>query len=277
MGGLLTRADEAILRAMHRYRFMTVEDVTFLLFSPGALTYVRALLKDLSGEDFETDRHLYRFRMPDTKRGNPHRVYTLGRRGRQYGEAVLGLSVDWHFQPERSRLAGFHHLQHSLALTKVLVAAEKWSGQQGLYQLTETRTSYELSRLRQLKQAALAIPDAWLLFLKGEGKHPVALEIDLGSENLAKFKQHIASRINFIQSGQYEEVFGTRAVLIVYLVIGDKESAEWLKERAERLRQWTKETLRDMGLDNWIGIFKFASFPIEGIYKLELFTEFLFK
>jgi hypothetical protein len=69
---------------------MTAEDVTYLLFSPGALTYVRSLLFGLSGRDFETGRFLYRFLLPDTRRGNPRRVYTLGRRGRDYGEAVLG-------------------------------------------------------------------------------------------------------------------------------------------------------------------------------------------
>lgn len=265
-GGLLTKMDEQILAAMHRYRYMTAEDVAYALFTPGALSNVRAALARLSGGDFAEGQYLYRFLLPDTKKGNPRRVYTLGRRGRTYAKHVLGLPTDWYFNPERTEYAGFLHLQHSLALTKVLIAAQRWSGKQDEYTLAEARTSYELSRLRDLKEAALSIPDCWLLFTREGKKHPLLLEIDLGTEHTLKFKQHIAARIEFVQSGKYEAVFGVPAVMIAYLAIADIS-------RRKIMAKWAEEVCKELNLAQWGKIFKFGVIDPSEIYNLMLFTQ----
>src|SRR5690349_4309701 len=93
----------------------------------------------------------------------PTRIYTLGTAGREYGEKALGLTIDWHFRPDRARFTGFHHLQHNLALTRVLVAAARFGKVQDRFRLTQMRTGYELAREQKLR-ALPAIPDAWLEF-----------------------------------------------------------------------------------------------------------------
>jgi|SRR4051794_28717068 hypothetical protein len=139
-----------------------------------------------------------------------------------------------------------------------------------MYKLTDIRTSYELARVRQMKEAAPAIPDAWLLFQKGEKKHPILLEVDMGTETLQKFKRHVAARIAFIQDGKYQAVFGMQAVLIAYLAVG-----EAAQERQATMNSWTQEVLADLGLSRWAGIFKFTGTRTEDIYTLRLFTEAL--
>jgi hypothetical protein len=249
---------------MHRYRYMTAEHVAYLLFRPSALTHVRSLLRSLSGDDFTKGRHLYRFLLPDTKRGNPRRVYTLGRLGRDYGQA-LGLEAPWYFNPERGSFGGYIHLHHNLALTKALISAEKWCQQQNACSLHEVRTSYELSRLKQMKEALQAIPDAWLLFEKNGKKYPILFEIDLGTENIQKYKQHVASRIDFVRSGLYERIFGVPAVVIAYVALENEK-------RPDILYNWTREVLDELNLAQWIAIFRFCSCASEEMYTDNVFA-----
>ena len=166
----------------------------------------------------------------------------------------------------RARFAGFHHLQHSLALTRMLVAAEIWSGKQEDYKLEITQTAYDLARLREMKQAPLAIPDAWLLFMKKERKYPILLEIDMGSENINKFKEHILARIELIQSGKYEEIFGISAVLISYVGVGESS-------RLSVMTKWAEDILKEQGLEEWGQIFKIGYVNLSQIYNLNLFTD----
>ena len=46
---IITPRIEEILRAVHYYRYMTALDITHLMFSPGALTHVRDILRLLCG------------------------------------------------------------------------------------------------------------------------------------------------------------------------------------------------------------------------------------
>jgi hypothetical protein len=248
---------------------MSLPEVHFLFFSRGAGTHVRSVLSALSGGDHARGHYLYRFFLPDNEPGNPKRVYTLGRRGRDYARKFLGLPGDWYYNPDRGEKAGFLHLQHSLSLTKALIACQKWTVAQNGYTLVEGRTSYELARVWQLRKAPLAIPDAWLLFEREGRRFPVLLEIDLRTENVNKFKEAIAARIQFIESGMYTQVFGHQAVAVCYVVIGKRE-------RREQLLKWTIEKLKDMGRDNWIGISKCGSEEAADIYSLQAFPRLLF-
>src|SRR5262245_3652065 len=90
----LTAKDEAILRAVYRYRFLTSLDVAHLLFKPSYLPYVRGRLARLSGgREGQPHAYLCRFRLP-TPAGNGDLICTLGRQGREYLERELGEAVD---------------------------------------------------------------------------------------------------------------------------------------------------------------------------------------
>ena len=274
---VLDEKAERILRAVYFYRFMGALDICTLLYSPGALARVRKTLSVLSGgADFVQRQYLYRFQLPGE--GNPERVYTLGSRGRDFLAQEVGLPVNWYFRPEAVKHFSHVHVVHSLLLTRVLVAAETFArGSDGI-RLAGRRISYELWKSPPVVQIALdgerhevkVVPDAWLLFERADGRRAsVLVEIDRGREYRSAFKAHVAARIEFIASGEYSKVFGTRGVTIAYATTGERP--EYGQRRLLSMRQWTKEVLASQGRENWAELFRFCSLSLDTVYETPLF------
>jgi hypothetical protein len=283
---ILTSRDEEILRALHQYRYMTAEDMAYLLFSPKSIAYVRRRLSRLSGNaDFHTHTYLCRFPLPKVGLGRPEKIFTLGVKGRDFLQRVWGLPVDWHFRPYKLRHLGFSHLVHALLQTRVVVAAQYWSRKQANYTLTHTRMSYELARNpatvevdavdtegKAVKLTRTVIPDAWLFFERTDGaKFPILLEIDRGMEYQQKFKQHVKARIEFIRTGQYAKLFHLQEVMIAYVTTG--QTPEYRESRRKGMCNWTKEVLEEMNLKNWAEIFRFHSLVLDTIYEQSIFEK----
>jgi hypothetical protein len=125
------------------------------------------------------------------------------------------------------------------------------------------------------KEKLAVVPDAWLYFEKGgSGKpewFPVLVEIDRGTMFKERFKKHVLSRVEFVRSGGYRQMFGQEAVMIAYATTGARGEAS--EGRRKALCQWTQEALREVGKENWGSIFRFTSFSLEKIYKANLFEE----
>jgi len=274
---VLDQKAERILRAMYFYRFMGALDVCQLLFTRGALTRVRNTLSTLSGGgDFVPREYLYRFQLPGE--GNPERVYTLGSRGRDFLANEVGLPVDWYFRPETVKHFSHAHVVHSLLLTRVLVAAEKFARSAEGIRLAGRRISYELWKSPPVVQIesegerheVKVVPDAWLLFERPDGRRAsVLVEIDRGREYQAAFKAHVAARVEFIASGEYTKVFGTRGVTIAYATTGERP--EYVERRLASMRQWTNEVLASQGRENWAELFRFCTLSLDTLYQLPLF------
>jgi hypothetical protein len=281
---ILTERLEEILRAIHVYRYMTALDVAYLFYSPRSINYVRALLSKLSGgEDFKPNQYLYRFRLPSAA-PNSERVYTLGSRGRDFLARQLGIPVDWYFRPEKVRHFGYNQLLHNLILTRFLVAANAWATRTSDFRLRSVRISYELAQappsvqiVREGKSEVYkVIPDAWLLFeqvkqTQVESAFPILLEIDRGTTYRQKFKERVAQRVEFVRSGAYQKVFGTKAVMIAYATTGETDSQR--QTRCLSMGEWTKEVLAEIHKKNWASIFRFHGLALKDIYSLQLFEE----
>jgi hypothetical protein len=271
---MLTRQDQDIIRAIHTYRYMTAIDVATLLFSPSSLTYVRSLLKRLAGgEDQKPDQFLYRFKLPSS--GNPQRVFTLGRLGREFLEREIGIPVDWHFRPEKVRGFSYNQVLHNLILTRFLVAARTWSKTHPDYCLSQIRMYYELAK--EAEKSGSVVPDAWLLFerrqkIDGINAFPILLEIDRGMEHQQKFKQHVRGRMEFIKKdGAYSRIFGTPSVTIVYATTGT--TPEYREARRHNMSVWTLEVLQEKKAhwEQWAAMFRFGSLEPDRIYETPLF------
>ena len=279
---LVTPQIEEILKAVHFYRYVTALDITHLFYSPTVLPYVRQRLTHLAGgRDFAGNQFLYRFPLPSTSAGNPQRVYTLGSRGRAYLLDELGLPVEWYYRPHKVRDMGYSQMLHNIILTKVLVAAQKWSGKHNNFDLLQTRISYELAERPSILTIAHAgetitlkvIPDAWLLFnrLSDGERFPILLEIDRGTQYQKAFKNHVRSRIEYLRCGAYRETFGTEAVIIAYATTGATQAMR--ETRCKTLCLWTREVLEDMLLENWASVFRFHPLAIEDIYNTLVFEK----
>jgi hypothetical protein len=275
---VLDQKAERILRAVYFYRFMGALDICTLLYSPGALARVRKTLAVLSGgRDFVQREYLYRFQLPGE--GKPERVYTLGSRGRDFLVNEVGLPVNWYFRPEAVKHFSHAHVVHSLLLTRVLVAAETFARGSGGIRLAGRRISYELwksppvveitveGERRQVK----VVPDAWLLFERSDGRRAsVLVEIDRGREYRSAFKAHVAGRIEFIASGDYSNVFGTRGVTVAYMTTGERP--EYQERRLSSMQLWTKDVLAEQGRESWAVLFRFCSLSLDTVYHLPLFS-----
>jgi hypothetical protein len=268
---ILSKRDEEILETVHFYRYMTALDVAYRLFSPASLVHVRRLLATLcGGRDGATDQYLYRFQLPQISPGRTEKIFTLGCRGREFLATEIGLPAEWYFRPEKVRNLSYSKLLHNLVLTRLLVAAAHFCRGHPEYRLAETRICYELGKAPAYtkphtngqSETQTVVPDAWLKFEElADGGHahwtPVLLEIDRGTEYQQKFKQHVRSRIEFIQSGAYRETFGIEAVTIAYATTG--QSAAYRERRRQTMCTWTQEVLTELHKETWAGIFRFTS------------------
>jgi hypothetical protein len=117
------------------------------------------------------------------------------------------------------------------------------------------------------------IPDAWLLFerVSNGNKLPIFLEIDRGMEYQQRFKEHIRSRVKFIEDGGYTKMFGSQSVRIAYATTG--EIPAYLERRRKTMGVWTKEVLTELGMENWASIFRFASLDFGSLFDLTLFEK----
>ena len=143
------------------------------------------------------------------------------------------------------------------------------------YELAKAPGRVELvtSRGKEKKVTVPVIPDAWLDFERiADGKRfPVILEIDRGMEYSRKFKQHVRSRIAFIESGQYKKVFGRQAVRVAYITTG--ETPEYRETRRKAMVNWTREVLAERNMQSWSSLFYFGSLVFDEIYETEFFSE----
>ena len=170
------------------------------------------------------------------------------------------------------------HIAHSLLLTRVLVAAHQWARRQEDVRLAGQRISYELSvdppvveiAGEEGKTPVKVIPDAWLLFERPDGsRSSLLLEVDRGREYQAAFRAHVAARIEFLASGQYTRVFGTRGVRIAYVTTGERP--EYRQSRLTAMCQWTQSLLAEQGREDWADVFRFCSLELSEVYQLPLF------
>jgi hypothetical protein len=268
---------------VHFFRYMTAQDVCFLLFSPSSLTYVREMLTEMSGGgDGLNNQYLYRFALPGVSVGNPRRVYTLGNRGREFMVDVAGLAADWYFRPHKVKHLSFSKVVHNLFLTRFLVAANRWAARDPEFELLQVRTCYELeAKGDQAQKEAAAksartgvIPDAWLLFVRrsDSARFPLLLEIDRGTAYRQNFMQHVKARLEYIKTGgEYTRVFGEKAVRIAYATTG--ETKEYRETRRRSMCSWTMEMLKEQKKENWGQVFWFHSLSLEEIYKERIFEE----
>jgi hypothetical protein len=276
---IISTRDEGILRSIYQYRYMTALDVAWLLFKSSSLTHVREILSALAGgEDLRTHTYLCRFGLPSV--GNSLRVFTLGVKGRRF-LAERGFPMNWYFRPYKLGQLSTRYIQHNLTLTRFLVALHVWIRKQSAFTLQRVRFGHELSGTPRRAttvaygqpQMVPVIPDAWILFqrVRNQNQLPIFLEIDRGMEFQKRFKDHIRSRIRFIDEGGYARMFGTASVTMAYATTG--QVPEYRERRRQTMLVWIREVLREDHRENWAGVFRVASIEYDSLYDLALFEK----
>ncbi len=119
---IIKKRHAQILTAVRALRFVTITDIQKLLFTyPTASKQAGKILSSLAGGDDYLPRHyLFRFPLPDTKPGNPTRIYTLGSLGLAFIKRELGMAINWSFHPDKLQHMNYYPLQHALTLTRLV-------------------------------------------------------------------------------------------------------------------------------------------------------------
>jgi hypothetical protein len=86
-----------------------------------------------------------------------------------------------------------------------------------------------------------------------------------------KFKEHVRSRIRYIEDGSYERVFGETSVRILYATAG--QTLTDAGTRREAMRRFTMELLTELKKENWADVFRFAAIDYETLFDLSVFEK----
>jgi hypothetical protein len=252
---VLTPTDEAILRLLQAYHYLTAEQITRLRYSRGSLTYVRDRLKTLTDTGY-----LQRTYLPRMGRGgDTPAIYRLARRGITFlRDAGADLSI--RFRPSEGQHS-YLFLAHTLAVNDVLIAADL---------LTRTREDVALASVlheRDLKRQPVkvttakdeqlsVIPDAWLDFrlLAAQKRMCIVLELDRGTVEEGQFRRKIRGLLAY-SNGPYQEVTGAKSLTIAFpTTAGDRRETE--------MRHWTEKELTDLNRDRDRDLFRFRAIAL---------------
>jgi hypothetical protein len=238
--GTLNKGCQTILRALGVFGSLTAEQITRLCYSAGSLTYVKALLKELVAADLV-------FTIGGRGTGLPL-IYTLTSTGRYLASAYLAQPQRTRFRPSEAKDTGenLYFMQHTLAVTDVLIGASLLSQTVPGIQLTRMYREPELKRkiYVQIPKKICLEPDASVQFLLTETWHepPQTWEDFFHIEvyrNLPpvewRFKQKIQGYVTYALTGQHEELFATPVLSIAVFAASE--------QMATTLKRWTEGVL----------------------------------
>jgi hypothetical protein len=273
-----------ILVALSLFDYLTAAQITRLLYAPSSHAHVRKLLNTLVASGFVlplTDRTMT---MP--------RVYTLTETGCAYISA-LGMPERKRVRltEERDKARNLFFLEHTIAVSDVLIAAKLLSHTVPGIQLTRIITERSLKRKiyvelpepRQTQpeetgegtgqQRTICIePDASCDFTVTETWHEapqtwqdfVHIEVYRSLPPAEwRFKQKIKAYVAYATSGQHEALFATPALAIAIFA--------QTPEMAQTLKRWTEQALQEGKQPGHGGLFFFGSIAVATATPAEIF------
>jgi hypothetical protein len=259
---LITEVDEAILRALARFHYLTAAQASRLLYPKllDANRYMQRRLKKLTDSEY-----VLRLRaLPVPQYGQAPHVFTLGRRGRQYTTAA-GVARRSYFRPSEEHRAAHNSpfMAHRLATIDVMIAAVS------LCRDLPVLCPQLLSE-RELKRGAVhvevppgphstggagkavaVIPDAWFqLAVAGDAPISIAVELDRATEDQKVWREKVAAYAYWAE-GPYQEAFETDNLTIAVVCPSNT--------RVSVLADWTMRELKSRNLSQLADIFLFTA------------------
>lgn len=254
ISGTLSGRDDALLRAVDTYTYLTAEQVCRLYYSPGSLEYVRRQLKRLAEDDY-----LQRLRLPATGPGNQPFVYRLARHGFAY-LAAAGVAIPSRFRPAEHWEHSALFLRHTLAVNEVLIAGVRLEEEVADVRLLEMRHEHALKRAPMrvtladgagMSTAALTgatlAPDGWLDYALPRGRMSVLLELDRGTEGREALQRKLRALLACAR-GPYKAYFGSGSLNVALATTSGER-------RAQALLDWCEHVLRASGSQDLAAVF----------------------
>jgi hypothetical protein len=165
---------------------------------------------------------------------------------------MLGAAKGKRFRPSEEADKGRnpYFLKHTMAVTDVLISARLLANSHADIELTRIITERELKRkiYVSIPEKISVEPDASCEFLVTETWHEKPqtwkdffhIEVYRNLPPVAwRFKQKIQGYVTYALRGHHEALFHTAALSIAVIAVS--------KQMAATLKQWTEETLQEMG------------------------------
>ena len=268
---VVTVPHDKILQGVYTLQLATCEQLReFLGYSKHSKERVQKLLKQLTDNSY-----LLADRVP-TKQGSAPYYYFLGRKGRQYCDA-LGLDIRHYFRPSSEKDLRFIFLNHTLSLNDVVISAHRLEYHTSEYQLSgfvhERVTKQSPYKGMVLlpdgtQQTFTVIPDAVFDFRRTqdkakEKKSVVLYEHDMGTTEQKHFRRKIRAYIGFLKSGMSKDLLGVKHLSIAFgTPRGDNRKAQ--------MCDWTRKELASSSEPKWLAqVFFFAALS-EYLHPLEV-------
>src|SRR5947209_8651608 len=113
---VLTPVDIALIATVYRYYFVSIEQVTRALYSPGSYSTVKNRLASL-----EKRGYLLSLYYPTVKKGNSPKIYSIARAGLNVLKEQE-YDVPSRFHPSEQKEKTYFFLHHTLSVNDVLIA-----------------------------------------------------------------------------------------------------------------------------------------------------------
>jgi hypothetical protein len=222
----LTERDRAIIRAVNDCRALTQEQIQALFFQSRSTAQFR--LQRLYQHEFLERQFL------SVVSGGPASspaIYTLGKRG-------VKVLVDT-FDYDRSHIRlpkgnfSWQFIEHQLAINDVRIAVtlaaaangwtlEEWQDETGFRAHPDYVT---LTDKRGKARKKPVLPDAYFCLATPNGRSRFFLEVDKGTEELAKFRPQIRVYQAYTVSGQYQERYQAKSLRVLIVTTSPRRLA----------------------------------------------------
>jgi hypothetical protein len=243
----VSQREEEILTAVYTYRYLTVDQVTRLFFAPTSRNYAGEYLRRLTKETY-----IERFGLPAARPGNPQLVHALSVKGIRL---LSDLGMELYSIPRAPQAPSFQHINHTLGVNDVLIAAATITKAHPAITLAEMRPEWMFKHTPLIAEQVQVVPDGWLDFrLPVAGKRvqfPLLLELDRGSEDQVQLRRKCKNLLTAVLSPGYASLFGTPQVTIAFAcTTGEK--------RAVMVKQWIEKELTEHHLTQEADLFFIA-------------------
>jgi len=252
---MLSTRDSDILEAVYTFHYLTVPQLTRLIYGTKSDHFTNEQVKRLTEAGY-----LYRFPLPDSKRGNKQLIATLDSKGikhlKETGKDGL------YFRPGDTP-PSILHLQHELAVNDFLISASLLPKCEPAITLHGLKTGWQLShtplKVSVRGEKISVVGDGFLDFryLVGNDTYQTAvwLELDRNSEYSKQLKRKVRGLVTALMSKHAADLFGTDLFTIAFVTMSDA--------RLQAIRTYVMEVLTEMERMQYASMFLFTSLSQE--------------
>ncbi len=223
----LTERDVRIVLSVYENRFLRRDQIQRIYFPDASLIACNMRLKKLAEHKF-----LDRLHRPATS-VMAQAVYALEKRGADIVASTLQIDrhkVKW---SRAQNNVEWLFMDHTLGISEFKVCLDVALASRPeevlFYQHGDKSHLRRISVTGAKKKYFVVAPDAFFGIKSGRGKHIFFLEVDMGTETLARFAEKVTAYKRYWKSGQYKQEYGFNHFRVITVAESERRLANLIK------------------------------------------------